>query len=384
MQVLSKTKIKLLFCGDFFVNYKNENLMLDENKMFNNFLSCIKGADLSVVNFEGTVRSHAQILKKTGPILEASPSSIKVLAKSGFNLLTLANNHIMDLGRDGMENTIKVSKSANLEVTGIGYSLNEARKPFYTKIKNKRIAVLNFAENEFSIANENMAGANPLNLVNNYYDIKTAKSNADFVIVVAHGGHEGYSLPSPRMKNTYRFFIDAGADAVIGHHTHCFSGFETYGSAPIFYSLGNFVFDWEGTKNTNWDIGYAVSLELSDQGVVYELKPYKQIKNKLGIELLNKTENEKFYESIYYLNSIIQNDKLLYDNFSKFCSSISKSYLSYLEPHSLRLFHALRNRGFFPSFLSKRKKMYLLNLIRCESHRDIVIELLDGNATCNS
>ena len=127
---------------------------------------------------------------------------------------------------------------------GAGDNLQQASKPLYIKIKNKTIAILNFAEQEFSVAGKNTAGANPLNIIDNYHSIQDAKQQADILLVIVHGGHEGYPLPSPRMVQTYRFFAEIGASVVVGHHTHCASGFEVYHGVPIFYSLGNFIFDY--------------------------------------------------------------------------------------------------------------------------------------------
>ena len=95
-----------------------------------------------------------------------------------------------------------------------------------------------------------------------FYAIEEAKKKADFVVVIAHGGHEHYNLPSPRMKKWYRFFVDAGAHAVVGHHTHIISGYEVYKDAPIFYSLGNFCFDWEGLRNMEWNNGMLVEVKI--------------------------------------------------------------------------------------------------------------------------
>ena len=84
---------------------------------------------------------------------------------------------------------------------------------------------------------------NPLLPIQQFYKIQEAKENADYVLVIVHGGIEHYQLPTSRMIETYRFFIDAGADAVVNHHQHCYSGYERYKSKPIIYGLGNLLFD---------------------------------------------------------------------------------------------------------------------------------------------
>jgi poly-gamma-glutamate synthesis protein (capsule biosynthesis protein) len=120
---------------------------------------------------------------------------------------------------------------------GGGTNLQEASKILYKKIDEKVLALINCCENEFSIATEVTAGSNPLNPIQQYYAIQEAKSKADYVLVIVHGGHELWQLPSPRMQETYRFFIDAGADAVVNHHQHCYSGYEIYKKKPYILNL---------------------------------------------------------------------------------------------------------------------------------------------------
>jgi poly-gamma-glutamate capsule biosynthesis protein CapA/YwtB (metallophosphatase superfamily) len=76
-----------------------------------------------------------------------------------------------------------------------------------------------------------------MDIIDNANQIKEAKATHDKVIVIVHGGHEYYNLPSPRMQKQYRFYADQGADFVVGHHTHCISGYEVYNGVPIYYSL---------------------------------------------------------------------------------------------------------------------------------------------------
>lgn len=109
-----------------------------------------------------------------------------------------------------------------------------------------KIAIINFFENEWSIAKEEFPGANPMNLIDNSFQIREAKASHDKVIVTVHGGHKYNNLPSPRMQKQYRFYADHSADFVVGHHTHCISSDEVYNGVPIYYSLGNFLF----TKKT--------------------------------------------------------------------------------------------------------------------------------------
>lgn len=370
--------VKVLITGDFCPVNRIQRLIerADYSKIFNDFLILTKEADIILTNLECPLTESEKKEKKSGPNLKAKSKSIDALSFAGFNLVTLANNHIMDYGKEGLFDTINSCKKAHIDFVGAGSDLFSARLPFYKEVKGVKIAVVNFCENEWSVATMNTAGSNSLNPIANFSEIKNAKINADFVIVIVHGGHEYYPLPSPRMQETYRFFIDAGADVVIGHHTHCYSGYETYKDKQIFYSLGNFIFDWPGKFNSLWNKGYAVLLTFKEGRIDFELLPFIQGDENPGIRFLNKKENALFNEEISIMNHQIGNKSFLETRFKEFVQSRKKEYLSHIEPYSNKHLLALHNRGLLPSFVSSKKKRMLLNLIRCEAHRDVLLDSL--------
>jgi poly-gamma-glutamate synthesis protein (capsule biosynthesis protein) len=211
--------------------------------------------------------------------------------------------------------------------------------------------------------------------VNNYYDITAAKKEHDLVLLMVHGGNEFYSLPSPRIKETYRFFIDIGADAIISNHTHCFSGYEVYNGKPIFYSLGNFIYDWPERINSDWNHGYAVRLKITEQ-IDFDIIPLKQNNEVPGLFHLTNEEKINFWEKMTFRNSIIEDDTRLAEEFNKYCLSVKRMYDSFIEPNFGRTIASLRGRGFFPKLMKNKKRLLLLNLARCEAHRDVLLNLL--------
>ncbi len=369
---------RILITADFCpVNRIKDLIEIGDHKsVFNDFLPVIRDCDLAITNLECPLTTDNEGITKRGPSHKGSPKAAEVLSKAGFKLVTLANNHIMDYGVSGLRNTLDTCERNGIQWVGAGENYESARKAFYLRQGEHTISILNFTENEFSTTQGNTPGANPLDLIGNYHDIRKARESSDFVIVIVHGGHEMYELPSPRIKKTFHFFAEAGASAIIAHHTHCYSGYEIHNGVPIFYGLGNFVFDSPGKKADLWNHGFAIELFLNDP-INFKMIPYEQCGQKIGIRLLNDLEKGIFEKNIERLNSIIRDDYLLLTEFSKFCLSVKKMYFSYLEPHSVNLLHYLRNRKLFPSFLTGRKKTLLLNLIRCESHSDILIKLLD-------
>jgi len=373
--------IKILITGDFCPINRIQGLIdtSDYSKIFTDFLTVMKDSDISVTNLECPLIENGKKIEKSGPNLKASKNSIEALAYAGFDLVTLANNHIMDYGDEGLFSTIDSCKKSKIDTVGVGINFNEAKKPFYKIVNNSKIAFVNFCENEWSTTTGNHPGANPLNPISNFNQIKEAKLNADYVFVIIHGGHEHYQLPSPRMQETYRFFIDAGADAVIGHHTHCYSGYEMYNEKPIFYSLGNFVFDWPKKRNSIWNKGYAVQFTIDNGVINFTIHPYTQAEQEqnIGVKLMNGSDKKAFVAEISQLNNQISNSKIIEEKFNNYANNHQRQYYSYLEPYSNRYLVALYNRKLLSSFISKSKKKLLLNVIRCEAHRDILIKILN-------
>lgn len=345
--------------------------------IFGEYLPLIEDAELTITNLESPLLDHGEPIDKTGPALKSSPKTVEVLKKAGFNLVTLSNNHIMDYGREGLRSTLKACKSAGIETVGAGISPDEIKESYFCDVGGKRISVINVAENEFGTSQYGSPGGHSLDPVENYNTILEAKKVSDRVIVIVHGGHEHVELPSPRMKKTYRFFVDAGADALISHHTHCISGFEEYKGAPIFYGIGNFLFDKGQESVTNrWNTGMIVELLIDKAGFSFDYHYFKQNGQKAGLVKPGKDEVERLEKKIEQLKRIIVDEQELEKEFKMNCKRAQKRYNSYIEPHSSRILHFLQNRNLVPSFLSKQKKLLLLNLARCEAHREMLIYTL--------
>ena len=115
------------------------------------------------------------------------------------------------------------------------------------------------------------------------------------------------------MVETYRFFIDAGADAVVNHHQHCFSGYETYKGKAIFYGLGNLCFDYPNYRHHKWNKGFVVGLSLDKQAIGFELMPYVQSDEKPGVVMLEEKDRGEFEAELQRINAVIADAKALDD-----------------------------------------------------------------------
>lgn len=366
--------MKLLIAGDFCPQYRVA-LKFDKRE-FESVLGEIKNvisqADYSIVNLECPVTKGGEIpMVKQGPNLKCSEKGIEAIRWAGFDCVTLANNHFLDYGEEGAKNTLMTCRKNLLDCVGGGMSLKEASSILYKEIKGQKIAIINCCEHEFSIATENTAGSNPLNLIQQYYAINTAKKIANRVIVIVHGGHEHYQLPSPRMQESYRYFIDVGADAVVNHHQHCYSGYEIYNNKPIIYGLGNFCFDKKEKKSPHWYEGYMVMLDFSSQELVnLKILPYSQCGLNPKVEMLPESAFDKNIEK---LNVTINDSKALHLAIDKYYSACAIEIENPLEPLFSKYFFSLKRRKWLPSFICLKRTLMAENNICCESHRDKLI-----------
>lgn len=369
--------MKILIAGDFCPQNRVAKLIEEEkyHEVFGEVLPYTKQADLSIVNLEAPVVEHeAKGIDKCGPCLKGTAKSVDALKYAGFDMATLANNHFYDYGEVGVSDTLKECHDKGIETVGGGMNLQEASKTKYVDIKGKKLAIINCCEHEFSIASETTGGSNPLNPIQQYYAIQEARHKADYVIVIVHGGHEHYQLPSPRMKETYRFFIDAGADAVINHHQHCYTGYEVYNNKPIFYGLGNFCFDRGEQAQKFWQEGYMVMLDITDDTITYDLIPYVQARAEAGVKIM--TDRNEFDSEITRFNTIIVDDKQLKAEHLKWMDKTSKGYMLALEPYQGRILSGLYVRNLLPKFINKRKALRLINYLQCEAHMERTLNAL--------
>jgi len=371
-------QIKILITGDFYGGNRIDKMLKTGNyrELYNNFLTYSAHSDLAITNLESALTKSKTAISKTGPSIKSDPKTAVALKYAGINLVTLANNHIMDYGKEGLEDTIKTLTDNKINYVGAGRSLEDAQNPYYYTKSNINIAILNFAENEWSTTNDNKSGANPINPVKNFMAIKEAKENAEKAIVITHSGHELYRLPSPRMKELFRFYIEVGADVVVNHHPHCTSGYEIYKGKPIFYSIGNFIFDNPRVKNNIWNKGMAVNLKINKNLSEFEIIHFDQNAEKTGINVCSDEEQGKREHNLKEINKIISDDFQLNKSFEELVNKRSKLYRAYIEPHKNKYIQVLQNKNIIPSLWTSKKKKYLLNLIQCESHRDILVKVL--------
>ncbi len=257
-------EVKLLFVGDIMMDRHIRTL--SEKKGYDFLFGCAKPTfekyDYVIANLEGPVTNYTSVSRvktEEDPNLfrfTISPDALPALKNAGVDIVSIANNHIFDFGKEGARQTSK-----NILESGLEYFGDPINNEYKTLTLTKNDITFRLVPyNEFSSGAAGVGGASETK------DFLESLSNDSApVIVFTHWGDEYVSVPS-RIEKLAKSFIDLGADAVVGTHPHVLQKVDDYNGAPIFYSLGNFIFDqyWmESVKN-----GGAAEIVLKNNGEI--------------------------------------------------------------------------------------------------------------------
>ena len=372
---------RLLLAGDLYPGGRAEALLKGaaEHGLWGDLSGEMARHDLCVANLECPLTDNDSPILKSGPSFRADPECAKGIISGGFDAVSLANNHIKDMGEAGVIDSIAACERAGLRTVGAGMNLEEASRPLFVSINGLRVGVLAFAEHEFSTATRGSAGTCPLDLATNFRQIRTVRDQADFVLVIFHGGVEYYSLPTPAMAKRCRFFAEAGADAVVCHHVHVPSGVEIYNNVPIIYSTGNFLFDWWPTVGRHRFSGYMVSLDVQGHVVAgVRLIPYYQSIDDCRVRMMADSESEIFLSGIAELSETICDETLLQQKYEHLVQSKRHQYLT-AGLILNRVERRLLKMGIWPFWRTSHKHLARLkNQFSCESHQELMVSVLNS------
>lgn len=239
---------KFFVCGDV-VNCQNKDGLVCAP----NFEVVVKSADYSICNFEAAIAGFGTRQPKSGSHIAQPASTVDGLKEQGFDLLLLANNHIFDYGKKGLVATLDAANKAGVDTLGAGVDQDSAYAPLIKEIDDIKIGIVNACEAQFGVIDhfdrEEKAGYAWINHPKIDTTVLALKKECDFVIVCAHAGLENYDIPQKEWRIRYKHLCDLGADVIIGSHPHVPQGYEEHNESIIFYSLGNFYFDYSYTKD---------------------------------------------------------------------------------------------------------------------------------------
>lgn len=326
--------------------------------------------DLSVTNLELVLSEAGEPILKDGPNLRGPAEAIGGFTVGGFDVANMANNHVLDFGPEAFRETVRLVRSRGMEVLGAGENLAEAWMPLVVRRGDRRIGLLAFAENEFSNATRTTPGASSLRPGPNAATIRAAREQCDLLVVFVHGGNEYCPVASPRMVQTYRGFVDAGADAVIGHHAHTVQGMELYRDVPIVYNTGNFLF-WHDPAHVDpmWWKEFFVRLSFDGRRCVrLDVHPVRMDPKTLALQPLAGEAREQFLARLNRLSEILADPDLHERFWWTYC-------LERLPHFERRLQETIA--GMQRDDLRAKAAAHLRNLFTCEAHWEAISTALE-------
>ncbi|MBN1145818.1 MAG: CapA family protein [Anaerolineales bacterium] len=235
----------------------------------------LRSADLALGNFEGVITPPGMMIPdppgdspEAPLVLNVAADAARILRAAGFDLLGLANNHALDLGQVGLEETIRRLRSAGIHVLGTDLGTGEAYQPLLRQVNGLRLAFLAFN----CVPVPGGRGMPAWDAAQAANVVRAARPQADVVIVSVHWGYEYQARPDPAQREMAQALLEAGADIILGHHPHVVQGTQVRPAAQgmtgrdqfVAYSLGNFVFDQYGEETRQ---GLALRILLDQRGL---------------------------------------------------------------------------------------------------------------------
>lgn len=252
-RVAASGEITLAFAGDVHFAGRVARLLKNPATTFGPITSVLKSADFTAVNLETPVTSRGQPQPKTYHFA-ATPGAFTALRDAGVDLVTMANNHILDYGQTGLADTLAAAKAAHFPFVGAGVNAAAAWAPYVTTINGTKIAIVGVsqvAELALSwVATASRPGeANAINPGQTLAAVRAAKRLARIVIVFMHWGTEGMACPDQNQLSLAPKLAAAGASIIIGAHAHLLQGSGWLGHTFVAYGMGNFLW-WENSYST--------------------------------------------------------------------------------------------------------------------------------------
>jgi Bacterial capsule synthesis protein PGA_cap len=235
----------------------------------------LRSADLTLANFENPVIRDA-VWHPDATTFTGDLRLLPELEQGGIDGVTLGNNHIMDAGASGLEETIGHLDDAGIAHAGAGMNLAEARKPMIFDLDGTKVGVLSYQGvpyYEWAWATPSTPGTAPITEEVMREDVERLRSKVDIVVVSPHWGKEYIATPEPWQVKYAHAAVDAGADIFVGGHAHWPKGIEVYKGKPIFYGVGNFLFDQSWSEETSTGIFAEITL-YGDRPIQFRPVPF--------------------------------------------------------------------------------------------------------------
>ena len=291
----------LLFGGDVLIKASTESIYKNNGVtglVSEEILAEMQNADIMMVNHEFQFSTRGEPMEDKQFTFQTDPKNVQILLDLGIDIVSLANNHSLDFGQDALQDTFVTLDEAGILYAGAGDSKERAEELQVIEVNGKKFGFL-AATRVIPVAGWDVRNKQP-GLFTTYDDtrlverIRESKEECDFLAVYVHWGIEREEYPEEYQNVIAKHCVEAGADVIIGAHPHVLQGIEFIEGKPIFYSLGNYIFNNSTPKTMLVKV-----LIKSDDTVEYSLIPAFATNGQT--QAMEGTEAEKLYT---YMNEI--------------------------------------------------------------------------------
>ena len=345
--------------------------------------SLLKKTDIKIFNLETVVGEKGLPIKKVGPYLRCPEECFSGIAALNPTVLSIANNHVMDYGEEGLLETIRIIEKNNIKWVGAGRNINSLKKYIVIEKNEIKIGIYSCTEHEFSISDSNFAGCNPYDPLYSFDDIREVSQKCDYLIVLYHGNKEYYRYPSPDVQRVCRKFAECGANIVLCQHSHCIGSAEKYGQCELVYGQGNFLF-YGGETNEFFQAGALVQVEIDEYTKNSFVTYIPVVRNGFTIRLASEQEKKKILEEFECRSEKMKDLDFVKKNYLEFSKTMLEIYysrcLAKVRRNILfRIINKISKRKLIGYFFSDNDCLSILNMIECEAHRELFIEGLKAS-----
>ena len=357
---------------DLFINSRTDELLGED------LTKLLQTSDFNIFNLECPLADKDSPIEKLGPSFRAPVACANGLKSMRVNLVTLANNHIKDQNVEGVRSTIKALNDVGIDYVGAGRNIEEARQLYTHSINGKTIGIYACAEHEFSIATQELAGANPFDPLESLEHIQRARKNSDYLIVLYHGGNEHYRYPSPNLQKVCRKIVENGADLVVCQHSHCIGCKEKYLTCTIIYGQGNFL---STSKHNHECWKTSLLIEITDD---LDVRYIPLMKEGYGVRIAAGDNASKIMGDFENRSNEIQNIGFVEHTYKNFADNSLQGYIfsfTGMDTSIISRFLNKVSRGGFgihkTQKIKRRKAVVYRDYIECESHRELFLKGLE-------
>lgn len=333
-----------------------------------------KAANFRIVNLETPLTNATEKIKKHGQNIKTNPLAVSGLVNLQIDIVNLANNHILDYGQIGLQDTIHNLAQSKIDYIGITDAKKKSKSYKILSDNRLRIGVYGCADREFSTACNGLSGAVPYDYFETGKTIKQIRAESDYVIVLFHGGTEFYPYPTVNLRKICCALVDAGADIVICQHGHCIAAFEEYNGGTIIYGQGHFISNLSQEEMLQHELLVEIEFTPKKYSVRYiplEVVGYRSIR-------LSSEEEAKSIINGFRARSADMSEPFLQKKYREFLITRRNSYLMAIKGNRLfdRVLLKVFREKYAKRIYTETQLRVIYNYISSYAHLEALQEIM--------